>query len=119
MKKGIILLVVSVIIFAFLLWPKKPEEKDLTSITLAEVTHSVFYAPLYVSIENGYFKDEGLSLNLLLTPGADKVSAAVISNDAQIGLAGAESAIYILKEGQKYYLSFFGSYMLNFSPAYK
>ena len=59
---------------------EKKEEKELTTIKLAEVTHSVFYAPLYVAIENGYFEDEGIDLDVILTPGADKVSAAVLSN---------------------------------------
>ena len=55
---------------------------------VAEVTHSIFYAPMYVAIEKGYFKDNGINLNLILTPGADKVSAAVLSGDADIGFAG-------------------------------
>jgi NitT/TauT family transport system substrate-binding protein len=87
----------------------KPNKKDndLTPITLAEVTHSVFYTPMYVAIENGYFKDEGIDINLLLTPGADKVSAAVISGDADIGFAGAESAIYVYNGGEQDYLKIF------------
>ena len=77
---------------------------NLTKIRLAEVTHSSFYTPLYVAIEKGYFKDAGIDLELILTPGADKVSAAVLSNDVEIGFAGAESAIYIYNQKEKDYL---------------
>ena len=71
---------------------------------VAEVTHSIFYAPMYVAIEKGYFKDNGINLNLILTPGADKVSAAVLSGDADIGFAGSEATIYVYNQGEKDYL---------------
>lgn len=57
-------------------------------LTIAEVTHSIFYAPQYVAIENGYFKEEGLNVELLSTPGADKTMAALLSGEADIGLMG-------------------------------
>ena len=79
-------------------------KNKLVTIKLAEVTHSMFYAPLYVAIENGYFKEEGLDIDLILTSGADKVSAAVLSNTVDIGFAGPESAIYVYKNGEKDYL---------------
>ena len=63
----------------------KRKEKSPNTIKVAEVTHSIFYAPFYVAIENNYFHDNGLDIDLILTPGADKVSAAVLSNDVQIG----------------------------------
>lgn len=85
----------------------KPENNTLKKIKVAEVTHSVFYAPLYVAVENNYFKDEGIDVELILTSGADKVSAAVLSGDVQIGFAGAESAIYVYEKGQKDYLQIF------------
>ena len=62
------------------------ESNDLTKVKVAEVTHSVFYAPQYVAIENGYFEEEGLNIELTLTSGADNVMAAVLSKDADIGL---------------------------------
>lgn len=62
---------------------------------------------MYVAIEKGYFKEEGIDLELVLTPGADKVSAAVLSNDVEIGFAGAESAIYVYKENEDDYLQLF------------
>ena len=86
---------------------KSNDTKKLTKIKLAEVTHSVFYAPLYVAIENGYFKDEGIDLEVVLTPGADKVASAVLSNDVNIGFAGEESAIYVYTGGEKDYLQTF------------
>ncbi len=67
----------------------------LKNIELNEVTHSVFYAPLYVAIENGYFEDEGLKVNLTNGGGADKSMTAVLSGDAQIGLMGPETVIYV------------------------
>lgn len=82
--------------------------KDLTKVRVAEVTHSSFYTPLYVALEKGYFEDAGLDVELILTPGADKVSAAVLSGDVQIGFAGAESAIYVYEQDEKDYLQIFG-----------
>lgn len=82
----------------------KKDDKNLDKVRLAEVTHSMFYAPLYVAIENGYFEEEGIDLELILTSGADKVSAAVLSGDVQIGFAGPESAIYVYENGEEDYL---------------
>lgn len=81
--------------------------KKLEKITLAEVAHTVFYAPLYVAIENGYFKEVGIDINLILTSGADKVTAAVLSNDAQIGFSGSEATIYVYNGKEKDYLKTF------------
>lgn len=86
---------------------KENKEKDLISVRIAEVTHSSFYTPLYVAKEKGYFEDLGLDIELVLTPGADKVSAAVLSNDVEIGFAGAESAIYVYNENEADYLQIF------------
>ncbi|MFI3260654.1 MAG: ABC transporter substrate-binding protein [bacterium] len=79
----------------------------LINIKLAEVTHSIFYTPLYIALENGYFIEEGLNVEIILTSGADAVSSAILSGDVNIGLAGAESAIYIYEAGQKDYLQIF------------
>jgi len=83
---------------------KQNSNSELVNVKLSEVTHSAFYAPLYVAIENGYFKEEGISLDLILTSGADKVAAAVLSGDVQIGFAGPESAIYVYNGGEEDYL---------------
>lgn len=71
------------------------DDGDLKTIELNEVTHSVFYAPLYVAIEKGYFEEEGLKVNLTNGGGADKSMTAVLSGEAQIGLMGPETVIYV------------------------
>ena len=74
-------------------------KEELTKVTLNEVAHSIFYAPQYVAIEEGYFKDEGLDLTLVTGFGADKTMTAVISGEADIGFMGAEASIYAYQEG--------------------
>ncbi|WP_026658837.1 ABC transporter substrate-binding protein [Butyrivibrio sp. AC2005] len=81
---------------------------NTSKITLCEVTHSVFYAPLYAAIELGYFDDAGIDLELINGGGADKVMTAVISGQADIGFAGPEACIYTYLEGQKDYPKIFG-----------
>ena len=77
----------------------KKDEAKLTKVTLNEVAHSIFYAPQYVAIEEGYFKDEGLDLTLVTGFGADKTMTAVISGEADIGFMGAEASVYAYQEG--------------------
>ena len=78
---------------------KDSTEEKLTKVTLNEVAHSIFYAPQYVAIEEGYFKDEGLDLTLVTGFGADKTMTAVISDEADIGFMGAEASVYAYQEG--------------------
>ena len=78
-----------------------------TKVTIAEVTHSVFYAPQYVALEKGFFEEEGLDVEIILTPGADNVMAAVLSGDANIGLSGSEATIYVFNSGEKDYVKSF------------
>lgn len=78
---------------------KDSTEEKLTKVTLNEVAHSIFYAPQYVAIEEGYFKDEGLDLALVTGFGADKTMTAVISGEADIGFMGAEASVYAYQEG--------------------
>ena len=78
---------------------KDGTDGKLTKVTLNEVAHSIFYAPQYVAIEEGYFKDEGLDLTLITGFGADKTMTAVISGEADIGFMGAEASIYAYQEG--------------------
>ncbi len=82
---------------------KQKSEDELIPITLNEVAHSIFYAPQYVAIEKGYFTSEGLKLTLDTGYGADKVMAALISGDADIGFMGAEASIYCYVEGNEDY----------------
>ena len=108
MKNRIIIIVSFILIIGVSIWLlgsfDNNKDSKLEKIRLAEVTHSLFYAPLYAAIENGYFEDEGIDLELILTSGADKVSAAVLSNTVEIGFAGPESAIYVYENGEKDYL---------------
>lgn len=73
--------------------------KEPAHVVLNEVAHSIFYAPMYVAIEEGYFKDQGIDLELVTGYGADKTMTAVLSGEADIGFAGAESTIYTYQEG--------------------
>jgi len=103
LKKIIIsLIILGILISGLLILNKKEEKKE--KIKIGEVTHSIFYAPLYVSDKLGYFKEEGLDIEILLTSGADKVTSAVISGDVQIGFCGSESTIYIYNQKEKDYL---------------
>ena len=72
---------------------------QMTEVTLNEVAHSIFYAPQYVAMEEGYFADEGIDLKLVTGFGADKVMTAVLSGEADIGFMGSESSIYTYQEG--------------------
>ena len=81
----------------------------LTKVKVAEVAHTIFYAPQYVALEKGYFKDEGLDIDLILTPGADKVTSAVLSKDVDIGFCGSEASIYVYNsDNEDYIVSFAG-----------
>ena len=77
----------------------KKDDAKLAKVTLNEVAHSIFYAPQYVAIEEGYFSEEGLDLTLITGFGADKVLTALISGEADIGFMGAEASIYAYQEG--------------------
>ena len=104
MKKVIIPIIIILVVgvFCFIFFNK--EENDLKKVKVAEVTHSIFYAPQYVAHALGYFEEEGLDVELLLVPGADKVAASVLSGDVQIGFCGSEATIYIYNQGQEDYL---------------
>ncbi len=77
----------------------KTSAVPLTKVTLNEVAHSIFYAPMYAAIENGYFEQEGIDLDLVTGFGADKVMAAVLSGEADIGFMGPETTVYTYNEG--------------------
>lgn len=72
-----------------------------TVVRLNEVTHSVFYAPQYVAMSQGFFAEEGLEIQLTNGGGADKVMTAVVSGQSDIGLAGPESCIYVYNQGKE------------------
>lgn len=106
MKKIIISIIcaLAVISLGLLAYFKKDTKEELTKVKVAEVAHSIFYIPQYVADAKGYFKEEGLEVEILLTAGADKVTAAVLSGDVNIGFCGSEATIYIYNQGEKDYL---------------
>lgn len=92
------------IIFLMTLLTGCSTQKKYTEVKLTEVAHSIFYAPMYVAIEQGYFEEEGLSITLVNGLGADKTMTAVLSGDSDIGFMGSESSIYVYQEGAKDYV---------------
>lgn len=111
MKRKIIglIMICLVIVLATLAVIKIKEEENsgLKKITVAEVAHSVFYAPQYVAHGLGYFEEEGLDVEIVLTSGADNVMAAVLSGDVDIGFSGTEATIYVYNGGEKDYVMTF------------
>ena len=112
MKKLVIsVLVIVIIVFAILVVNKlnnyDDETVDLETIQLNEVTRSVFYAPQYVAISNGFFEEEGLELEITTGQGADKVMTAILAGQSDIGLCGPEAAIYVYNEGKEDYIEVF------------
>ena len=77
----------------------KSSEKEVVKVRLNEVAHSIFYAPQYVAIENGYFEEEGIDIELVNGAGADNVMTAVLSGEADIGFMGSEASIYVYNQG--------------------
>lgn len=77
---------------------------ERTKVTLNEVAHSIFYAPMYVAIEEGYFEEEGIDLTLVTGFGADKTMTAVLTDEADIGFMGSESTIYTYAGGTDDYV---------------
>ena len=101
----------------------RQETGELRTIDVCEVTHSVFYAPQYVAMSQGFFAEEGLSVELTVGQGADKVMAAVLSGSVDIGLAGPEASIYVMEEGRQDYPQVFaqltqrdGSFLVGREP---
>ena len=113
MKKKIIIGVVILVIVAIVVGlvvvrnNNKTVDDETTKIKVSEVTRSVFYAPQYVAINNGYFKDYGIEIDLTTGQGADAVMTSVLSNEVQIGFAGPEASIYVYNEGKEDYTQVF------------
>lgn len=99
----LVLVIIVACLFIF-----KAEDKTKTKVKVAEVTHSIFYAPQYAAHALGYFDEEDLDVDINLVPGADKVTAAVLSGDVQIGFCGSEATMYVYGGGEK-------DYLVNFS----
>ena len=88
--------------------PASSDDGENVSVTLNEVAHSIFYAPMYVAMEEGYFEEEGIALDLVCGFGADKVMTAVLSGEADIGFMGPETTVYTANGGS-------GDQVVNFA----
>lgn len=99
-------LMLSMLVGLFSACGSKPVTNDdtLTKVTLNEVAHSIFYAPMYVAMEEGYFAEEGIDLQLVTGFGADKTMTAVLTDEADIGFMGSESTIYTYTGGTEDYV---------------
>jgi NitT/TauT family transport system substrate-binding protein len=104
MKKFLSLTLAIILAFSCFTGCSAGEKSNLTKVTLSEVAHSIFYAPMYVAIEEGYFAEEGIDLELVTAFGADKVTTAVISGEADIAFMGSESTIYVYNQNADDYL---------------
>lgn len=93
------LLILTILLFSF----AGCQKQELKTIKVAEVTHSIFYAPFYAAISQGFFEEEGLQLEITNSQGADKVLTAVISGDADIGFCGPEASVYVYNQGKEDY----------------
>jgi len=106
LKRIISLFLVS--FFVFTLGACNPDNADaLREVRVNEVTHSVFYAPFYAAMELGYFEEEGLTITLTNGGGSDKSMTALLTGDADVGLMGPETAVYVANEGREDYAVIF------------
>ena len=101
MKKIISVLTASILCVGLISGCSSSDNSQLEKVRLNEVVHSVFYAPQYVALENGYFEEEGLEIELSVGQGADKSMTALLSDSADIALLGTEAGIYIINEGKE------------------
>lgn len=96
--------VLALIVVSVLTMAGCKKKDDYIEITLNEVAHSIFYAPMYVAFEEGYFEDEGLKVNLVNGLGADKTMTALLAGECEIGFMGAEASIYVYNQGAEDYV---------------
>ena len=111
MKKyliGLSILIVIIIVTVSMIITKTTKSNDeMQTIRVSEVTRSVFYAPQYIAISEGFFEKNGLDIELTTGQGADKVMTAVLSDQCDIGFAGPEASIYVYNEGKEDYTEVF------------
>lgn len=105
----VIIIIVAVIIAGVVIYSmnNKTNDNELKKISVNEVARSVFYAPQYMAINKGFFKEEGLEIELTTGQGADKVMTAVLAGQSDIGFAGPEASIYVYNEGKEDYAEVF------------
>jgi NitT/TauT family transport system substrate-binding protein len=123
MRKVMVLLLVIMLGIPLFLTGCDQGSDELTRVKLCEVTHSIFYAPQYVALNLGFFEEEGLEIELSNGQGADKVMTAVLTDQADIGLAGPEASVYVYNEGKEDYSVVFaqltngdGTFLLGRQP---
>ena len=105
--KKIFCILCSILLLFFSVGGCVENKNDKTLVRVNEVTHSIFYAPFYVAIENGYFLDENIEIELTNGGGADKSMTAILSDSADVGLMGPEAAIYVYLNGKENYPKIF------------
>lgn len=106
LKKTVAIMLALSMLFSILICGCSSKDTDttgLTKVTLNEVAHSIFYAPMYVAIEEGYFADEGINLDLVTGNGADKTMTALLTGEADVGFMGSEASVYTFLQGAKDY----------------
>lgn len=121
----IVILIIALAIGIFIVKEKnRNNEEELKTIAVSEVTRSVFYAPQYVAISQGFFEEKGMEIELSTGQGADAVMTSVLSNQCDIGFAGPEAAIYVYNEGKEDYCQVFaqmtkkdGSFLVARNPS--
>ncbi|WP_338030788.1 ABC transporter substrate-binding protein [Cytobacillus citreus] len=90
----------SLLIISILIIPLAACGKDeVKNVRIGEVTRSIFYAPQYVAIEKGFFKEQGLNVTLTTTAGGDKTMTALLSDSIDVALVGSETSIYVSTQG--------------------
>ena len=113
MKKIIIPIIIFLIVISIIIGViytrnnNNTKAEEIQTISLSEVTRSIFYAPQYVALSQGFFEKYGLNIELTTAQGADAVMTAVLSNQADIGFAGPEASIYVYNEGKEDYTEVF------------
>ena len=98
-----ILILIALVIGIFYFKNLNSNDSGLQKVSLSEVTRSIFYAPQYVALSQGFFNEEGLDIELTTAQGADAVMTSVLSNQCDIGFAGPEASIYVYNEGKEDY----------------
>lgn len=112
LKKIIALLVSAFVCLSCFIGCGNNKDEGLATVKVSEVARSIFYAPQYAAISLGYFEEEGINIELTTAQGADKVTAAVLSGDSDIGFCGPEATIYVMQGGQE-------DYLINFAQVTK
>lgn len=103
-KKLIKISLVMILLFSLTLsisCSQSDNANQIQKVKLAEVTHSIFYTPQYVALEKGFFKEEGLDVELTTVLGGDKTMTSLLSGESDIILVGSETTIYVYSQSPK------------------